>query len=138
MPYVEFDEPSLQIKSVSDVVIQDRDMRITGFDLLIQLRPKDEDAPSNAPGNFDAKSAHLRKNVHISINDVGRSGILPGTTESDGTATASISAPPQGAPGQLPEERTPLDVRCAGEMRVELPKARKPVLVGPPRLRCRP
>lgn len=128
MPYVEFDEPSLQIKSVSDVVIQDRDMRITGFDLLIQLRPKDENAPSSAAGSFDAKTAYLRKNVHISLNDVGRSGILPGKAE---PGSAAISAQPQG-PGQEEEERTPLDVRCAGEMRVELPQARKAVLVGPP------
>ena len=44
MPYVEYDEPTLQIRSDSDVVIQDRDMRITGFGLLIQLRPKEEAA----------------------------------------------------------------------------------------------
>ncbi|WP_406697962.1 hypothetical protein V5E97_03815 [Singulisphaera sp. Ch08] len=124
MPYVEFDEPSLQIKSVSDVVIQDRDMRITGFDLLIQLRPKDENVPTTSTaGGFDAKTAYLRKNVHISLNDVGRSGILPGKAEPG----------PAGTQPQA-EERTPLDVRCAGEMRVELPKARKAVEVGPPAL----
>ncbi|SIO40684.1 hypothetical protein SAMN05444166_4447 [Singulisphaera sp. GP187] len=136
MPYVEFDEPSLQIKSVSDIVIQDRDMRITGFDLLIQLRPKDESAPSSTAGGFDAKTAYIRKNVHIVLNDVGRTGILPGKAEAEaGSGPAAVSTQPrepgQGE-GQGQEAPTPLDLRCAGEMRVELPKPRKAVEVGPP------
>lgn len=125
MPYVEFDEPSLQIKSRSDIMIQDRDMRITGFDLLIQLRPKNEGAPGSIAGGFDAKSASLEKNVHIVLNDVGQSGILPGKAKDGPGPGAGAGAGPE-------EQRTPLDLRCAGKMRVELPPTRRPVLIGPP------
>ena len=53
-------------------------MRITGFGLLIQLRPKDENEPGRVAGFNGAKTAILKKNVHIVIHDVGPSGILPG------------------------------------------------------------
>ncbi|MGE5754455.1 MAG: hypothetical protein ACM35G_01875 [Planctomycetaceae bacterium] len=116
LPYVEYDEPTLQIRSESDVVIQDRDMWITGFGMLITLRPKDESDPSNGTGFNGAKSAFLQKDVHIIINDVGRSGVLPGTAKAE----------------QVQGTKTPLDLRCAGQMQVDLPKPRLPVRVGPP------
>ena len=46
MPYIEYDEATLQLRSESDVVLQDREMRVTGYDLLIQLRPKTEVDPA--------------------------------------------------------------------------------------------
>ena len=113
MPYVEYDEPSLQIRSDSDVVIQDRDMRVTGFGLRIILRPKGEGGPSGFNG---AKTAILEKDIHIVIQDVGQSGVMPG----------KAMAPP----GQM--GRTQLDLRCQGPMQIDLPEPTAPLRVGPP------
>ena len=119
MPYIEYDEATLQLRSESDVVIQDREMRVTGYDLLIQLRPKDEVDPAATGGGFEgAKTAFLKKNPHVILYDSGRSGVLPGKTP----------AAQQGGSG----ERTPIDLRCAGQMQIDLPKPRLPVRVGPP------
>jgi hypothetical protein len=119
MPYAEYDEPTLQIRSDSDVVIQDREMWVNGFGLLIQLRPKEETEPAGgapAAGFNGAKTAYLKRNVHIILKDVGRSGILPGTAR----------------PEQTAEGRTPMDIRCASEMQIDLPKPRLPLRVAPP------
>ncbi len=113
MPYIEYDEPSLQIRSESDVVIQDRDMQITGFGLQIVLRPKVEGGPSGFNG---AKTAFLKKNVHIVIQDVGASGVLPGK---------AMAAPVEGG-------RTQLDLRCQGPMQIDLPEPKSALRVGPP------
>ena len=119
MPYMEYDEATLQLRSESDVVVQDRDMRVTGYDLLIQLRPKSEVDPAATGGGFEgAKTAFLRKNPHVILYDSGNSGVLPGKTP----------AAPQAGSG----ERTPIDLRCAGQMQIDLPKPRLPVRVGPP------
>jgi hypothetical protein len=119
MPYVEYDEPTLQVRSESDVVIQDRDMWVNGYDLLIQLRAKEEVDPTVTTGGFEgAKSAFLKSNVHVILYDSGRSGILP----------AKPAGPQQSSGG----ERTPVDLRCAGPMQIDLPKPRLPVRVGPP------
>ena len=91
-------------------------MRVTGTGFLIKLRPKNETDPGTGfPG---AKTAYLRRDVHIVINDVGRSGILPGTAR----------------PEQAQGDKTPLDLRCAGQMQVDLPRERRypPTFVGPP------
>ncbi|MEJ7640129.1 MAG: hypothetical protein WKF75_19730, partial [Singulisphaera sp.] len=113
MPYIEYDEPSLQIRSDSDVVIQDRDMRITGFGLQILLRPREEGGPSGFNG---AKTAFLKKDIHIVIQDVGPTGVLPG----------KAMAPPG------PQGRTQLVLRCQGPMQIDLPKPTPPLRVGPP------
>jgi hypothetical protein len=119
LPYVEYDEPTLQVRSESDVVIQDRDMYVSGYDLLIQLRPKEETDPTAKAGGFDgAKTAFLKKNVHVILYDSGRSGILPGNARAER------------APGTA--ERTPVDLRCAGTMQIDLPRPRLPVRIGPP------
>jgi hypothetical protein len=119
MPYIEYDEASLQLRSESDVVLQDREMRVTGYDLLIQLRPKSEVDPAATGGGFEgAKTAFLKKNPHVILYDSGNSGVLPG----------KAPVPQQGGNG----ERTPIDLRCAGQMQIDLPKPRLPVRVGPP------
>ena len=80
---VEYDEPTLQIRSESDVVIQDPDMRVTGRGMLIQLRSPDETSgPSHSPAGFQgAKTLYLHQNVDVVMRDVGKSGILPGSTQ---------------------------------------------------------
>src|SRR5262249_18167698 len=119
LPYVEYDEPTLQVRSESDVVIQDRDMYVSGYELLIQLRPKDETDPTAKAGGFDgAKTAFLKKNVHVILHDSGRSGILPGNARAERDTSK--------------RERTPVDLRCAGPMQIDLPRPRLPVRVGPP------
>ncbi|MBV8075284.1 MAG: hypothetical protein JO284_02755, partial [Planctomycetaceae bacterium] len=116
MAYIEYDEADLEIRSDREVVIQDVDMRVTGTGFLIKLRPKNETDPGTGfPG---AKTAYLRRDVHIMMNDVGRSGILPGTAR----------------PEQAQGDKTPLDLRCVGQMQVDLPRERRypPTFVGPP------
>ncbi|HEV3163584.1 MAG TPA: hypothetical protein VGZ22_06050, partial [Isosphaeraceae bacterium] len=98
---IEFDEPKLQITSDSEVIARDRDTTITGKGLLIELRPNDETGRTGFNG---AKSVHILKTVHIYAKNAGRSGILPGT-----------------AKGGTPEGPTPIDLQCAGEMKVVLP-----------------
>ena len=117
MPYLEYDEPTLQVRSDSDVVIQDRQMWVNGYGMLIQLRPKDETESGATPAGFDgAKTFFLKRKVHIILNDVGRSGMLPGKAQ----------------PEQTADGRTPMDLRCDSEMQIDLPKPRLPLRVGPP------
>ena len=52
LPYVEYDEPTLQVRSESDVMIQDRDM------LDHRLRPAD---PAPAQGRDGARREHSRR-----------------------------------------------------------------------------
>jgi hypothetical protein len=125
LPYIEYDEPTLQIRSESDIVIEDRDMWINGFGLLINLRPKDETNPA-VSGFNGAKSAFLKKDVHVIMRNAGNSGIMPGST--DPRAHAKVKTKGEPAAG----DKTPLDLRCAGEMQVDLPKPRLPVRIGPP------
>ncbi|MGE3821484.1 MAG: hypothetical protein AB7I30_18900, partial [Isosphaeraceae bacterium] len=74
-------------------------------------------ASSSATAGFNgAQTAVLRKNVHIMIADVGPDGILPGNAQ----------------PGQRQGAKTPMEVRCAGMMRIDLPRPPAPVEVGPP------
>lgn len=120
MPYLEYDEATLQVKSESDVVIKDRDMKITGFGLQIDLRPKNETGMPGGPSGFDgAKTAILRKNVHLIINNAGSTGSLTGSGKAKATTKGEKS-------------NGPLDVRCAGPMQVDLPKPKEAVKVGPP------
>ncbi len=115
--YIEFDEKKERIAYDSYVTIEDRDMRVSGEIMDIVLRPKGSPVPGK-PGGFDgAQTMFLQKNVHIVIKDVGRSGIMPGTAAPSPTA---------------PKGKTPLDLRCDGMMRIDLPTPRLPVAVGPP------
>ena len=116
MNYVEYDEAARTVYTASSVAIVDRDMRVDGDDLLINLRPQTEGVPGGSGGFNGAKDAYLRKNVHIVINNVGSTGILPGPSTQK----------------QRNGESTPLDLRCDGEMIIVLPEPTAPVLVGPP------
>lgn len=122
---VEFDEKTMQITSDSDVVIQDQDMIITGIKLMIQLRRKNPTMPGAGPGvmssgggggsgGYDTETMFLYHDVHIVIKNVTPGGILVGQSKPD-------------AKGQ-----TPLDLRCMGQMRIDMPKPQPIVVVGPP------
>ena len=121
MPYVEYDEPSLQIRSDSDVVIQDRDMRITGFGLQIFLRPKEEGGRSGFNG---AKTAILKKNPDIVIQDVGQSGVLPGK---------AMAPPGQHGPDAAPPALPGADADRPA--RAEAPRPRRATRPGGPHVR---
>ncbi len=125
MTEVEFDEKTMRLTSKSDVVIQDQDMIITGSEMMIQLRRKNPVNPGGGPGvmasgggggsgGYDTETAFLYKNIHIKIKNVTPGGILMGQSKPD-------------AKGQ-----TPLDLECAGQMRVDMPKPQPVVAVGPP------
>ena len=120
LKHLVYDEKTLQIRSDSDLMIEDGDSTITGTGLLIQLRPKDDAAPGSSAGFNGAQTAIIEKNVHIVMRDVGPAGILPGTP-----TTTSAKTPAKRGP-------TPLDLRCKGRMQVDLPRSRPAVAVGPP------
>lgn len=134
LTYAEYDEPTLKIESESDVEITESDRtRITGTGILIKLRER-EDGPPGVPssGFSGAKTAYLKKNVHIFMRDVGPSGILPGNPGNPVEAAArpvGLAAKPGTARAQAP---TPLDLRCDGLMQVDLPKPHIVPIVGPP------
>ena len=81
LTWVEFDDDKLQLNSDSDVLIVDRDTRITGIGMLIKLRPKSESGlPGAHSAGFEgAQSAQLNQNVHVVFTDVSKTGILPDT-----------------------------------------------------------
>ncbi len=123
---VAFDEKTMQITTNSDVIIQDQDMMITGTELMMQLRRKNavlpmatlgEPTPPPAGGGssgFEAETAFLYRNVDIVIKNVGPGGILPGQSKPDA------------------QGRTPLHLQCAGTMRIDMPKPKPVVVIGPP------
>ena len=94
--------------------------------MMIQLRRKVPDPRRGARRRRRRGSTPRRpsfyKDVHIVVKNVGSNGILPGTAK-----------PEKGG-------QTPLDLRADGEMRIDLPRPRPVVLVGPPDLdrRARP
>jgi hypothetical protein len=111
-----FDGLRDEIRSESPVRIRNRDLTATAdAGLKISLRPKVAPGrPSGAPGFNGAQTAFLYKNVHITVKDVGRSGIVPGGQGST-----------RGGP-------KPGDIQCDGEMRIDLPPPRPRVPCGPP------
>ncbi len=137
---IEYDEPTQKIESTSDVIIQDKDIKITGTELEIKLRSMDP-LPGQSSGGFQgAEYAILKRNVHVEMRDVGKSGILPGSSQASRdkskeskvtvqTAAGRDSKPDEPAPAIQP---TPLDVTCDGLMRVDMPPAVVQVAVGPP------
>jgi len=137
---VEYDEPTQKIESGSDAVIQDRDIKISGTEMEIKLRSMDPVA-GQSPGGFQgAEYAILKRNVHVEMRDVGKSGILPGSSQApqgssrESQARVQLAGTPDQKPGEpTPSDQpTPLDVRCDGMMRVDMPAAVAQVAVGPP------
>jgi hypothetical protein len=119
MDAVDYDDKTLQITSASDLILEDRDLRLTGIGMMIQLRRKivvNDSGGTSGGSGFETETAFVYKDVHIIVNNVGSNGILPGTAKPEKTG------------------KTPLDLRCQNEMRIDFPKARAPVWIGPPDL----
>jgi len=137
---VEYDEPTQKIESASDAVIQDREIKISGTEMDIKLRSMDPVPGQSAGGFRGAEYAILKRNVHVEIRDVGKSGILPGSSAAPKVASKEVQVrvPSGGGVDQksrdnaASEQPTPLDIRCDGLMRVDMPAAVPPVAVGPP------
>ena len=120
MTYIEYDEPTLQVKSESEVVLEEKNIKITGYGLEIKLRPKDASVPVGGTAGFNgAETAILHKNPHVVLKNSESGGLLPTKPNSKADAT----------PG-----KAMIDLRAAGPMRVELPQPRpkRPNFVGPP------
>src|SRR5271166_242175 len=144
LTWVEFDDNKLQLNSDSDVLIVDRDTRITGVGMLIQLRPKSESGlPGAHSSGFEgAQSAQLNQNVHVVFTDVSKTGIMPDTAQTKrgepGKVEVEVHVDTQRAQkngatkDQASPEPVPLDLRCDGPMHVAFPKPHLPVKEGPP------
>ncbi len=121
LTYLDFNERNNQIRSDESLVeVRDRDMLATGEGVVIDLRPKPSPGTSSAsPGYDGAQTIRLLQKVHITVQDVGRTGIVPG-----GAATLE-------APGE-PREPRPGEITCDGELRIDLPAPQAIPAVGPP------
>jgi hypothetical protein len=135
---VDYDDTSEKIKTQHDthVIIQDPDILATGDGMVVQLRKDEGPRIGGASGFEGAERLDLLSNVHVVINDVGNSGILPGSTQPRGGVKRMSGAtvqPGSGTGQDKPQEKpTPLDLRCDAKMQVHLPKPQPPVAVGPP------
>lgn len=122
---VEFDEKAMQVTTKSHVLIQDQDIRISGTEMMMQLRRKapvlpgpggaPQPAPNGGSGSgFEVETAFLYRNVAIKIANVGAGNILPGQSKPD------------------PQGQVPLFLQCAGQMRIDMPKPKSTEIAGPP------
>ncbi len=118
---ISFDEPTLSIRSDSDVRIKDRDLLITGRGLDIELWPRELLAPADSAGSKSGQSSftgtktiRLSSDVRIEVSNVGKSNVLPGKSKD---RTESI----------------PAWLICEGAMRIDLPRQHIQPKVGPPR-----
>ncbi|AMV35972.1 hypothetical protein VT85_00910 [Planctomyces sp. SH-PL62] len=136
---VEYEDDGVSpvIRTKSDVVVVDRDVRVTGTGLEIQLRPKSAASqPGGRATGFDgAQQLTLFKNVRTTFADVGRTGMLPdldAKQAADGGVVAAQARPKSnGKAARDPNEAIPLDVQCDGPLIVALPRPVPAPPVGP-------
>ena len=122
MPYAEYFEKQMQIRCDEAVRMVDEDVQIDGTGLVISLR-----APEVGGGFPGAEVITLNRDVVITSEDVGRTGIMPGSALPEQQAAGAS------AEGQAPESaKTPVLLSCSGSMRIQFPKPRLPARVGPP------
>ena len=139
----DFEDSTQQITTEAEtyVVMQDPDMKATGYGMVMQLRKNDAVEAGGTSSGFDGvERLDLLKNVNVFIRDVGKSGILPGQAPApkpaprNGQAKIEIASEPDGraTTAAEPVEPTPLHLSCDSKMQVYMPKPKQPVLVGPP------
>src|SRR5262249_3601153 len=125
-----------QITTESYVVIKDPDILVTGLGMLIQLRKRDpNDLPGRSATGFQgAESAKLFENVRVVMRDVGQSGMCPGWSPRQAAAKPAELAAKAGGGGasSKSDQPSPLDIRSAGPMHIDLPRDATVVEVGPP------
>ena len=120
MPYAEYFEKQMQIRCDEAVRMIDEGVTVDGTGLVISLR-----APEAGGGFPGAEVVTLDRDVVIAVEDVGRTGIMPGSALPDQQS---------GGPSAEAEEevKTPALLSSSGPMRLQLPKPRLPARVGPP------
>ncbi len=138
---LEYDEPTQRITSESHVVIRDAEMITSGDGLLVQLYKATGPASGDSSGFDGVKYLELFRNVHVIMKDIGKSGMMPGTStpKHPPTKAAAAEAKLELAKGADPkvqtppqQQPTPLDLTCDSKMQVSPAKTRVPVLIGPP------
>jgi hypothetical protein len=120
LTHVDYDEASETISSDSDIIIRDRDTIATGEGLVIELLPSGPSPGAGAAAGYaGARTIRLQRDVKITVQDVGRTGVVPGGL-----------AQPETADGQ--REPRPGEITCKGELRIDLPPPVVPPRIGPP------
>src|SRR5690606_25241835 len=79
LTHLEYDEADREIRSSSGVELREGDLvaRSTGLRIVLRSKPP---TPTGKPGGFSgAETIWLEKQITISVADVGKSGIVPGT-----------------------------------------------------------
>ena len=100
------------------------------------MRPR----PDGSSGFEGVERLDLLKNVHVVMRDVGKSGLMAGSTSDKNSATVKgqaegdvvLGKDEKTTQGAGPVEPTPLDLRCDSKMQVYLPKPQVQPVVGPP------
>jgi len=124
LPYAEYSESEMTITCDERVKLVDQDVEVTGRGLVIALRPGE--TSNGFPG---AELITLSRDVMITSEDVGRTGLMPGAA----TNTQQMAAWDENGNGQ-PDgpPKTPARIMCDGRFTLRLPKPRIPARVGPP------
>jgi hypothetical protein len=139
----DFEDSTQQITTETDtyVVMQDPDMKTTGYGMVMQLWKDNAAEPGGPSSGFEGvEKLDLLKNVNVFIRDVGKSGIVSGSAPArkpapqNGQAKIEIANGPNGKTAEPtePVEPTPLHLSCDSTMQILMPKPKQPVLVGPP------
>ncbi len=114
LTYLDYSEETDSITSQSPVIIRDRDTLATataGVDIELRRQKTTSKAKSGggSMGYQGARTIRLLGHVEISVQDVGRTGMVPG----------GASRPDQ-KPG-VPDEPRPGEIVCDDDLLVELP-----------------
>ena len=143
MKSLEYDEAKEHIIGLPDerVVLRDRGLTASGDGLVMELLRKqfapiaEGEAPraSGPAAGFDGvKAIIFRRNPEIDIQDVGRSGIVPGGSGKPAQVVMTTDKAGQKVTKAAPR---PGHIQATGEMRIDLPKPRlstRASFVGPP------
>ena len=119
MTHMDFDGRRDQIRSSSDIHLVDRNLDLTSLGVVIDLRPTGVKGAGGS-GYAGARTITFLRNVKVDVEDVGKSGIVPG---SEPLAAVDPKAARKSKPGQA---------RSAGPLRIDLPPPRPIPAVGPP------
>ena len=107
----DYEDSTQQITTEAEtyVVMQDPDMKTTGYGMVMQLRKNDAAEAGGTSSGFDGvERLDLLKNVNVVIRDVGKSGIMPGPAPAqkpapqNGQAKIEIASGPDGKTAQPP------------------------------------
>ena len=133
---LEYDEAKAEIVSTTEeeVILRDRGLTARGIGMRMELRPAaptgDEAKPADGPAGFDGVQAIcLLRDVEIDVQDVGRSGIVPG---GDGGPDKLVMADAADGKTVAKTEPRPGHIQCSGAMRIDLPRPIRNPRIGPP------